>query len=218
MILRDIVPISQINNLKEKEFKWPAQGFIVGVEKGWTQELVLGSPLTMLLCCYQSIPGSPGGGGGQFHSLPDIEMKIHWTLDHGLDTLTLDIVLGTESKMALSFLFSLDSLLVDSCEVLIVWYRFIQFKSGLHRWLSGKESSCNETWVQSLGQESPWRRKWQPAPVFLPGKSHGQKILVGYSPWGCKESDTTKQLSTPTHMHSKVWIIVLPPSEYLQNW
>ena len=42
----------------------------------------------------------------------------------------------------------------------------------------------------------PWRRKWQPTPVFLPGKSHGQKSLVGYSPWGRKESDTTEQLST----------------------
>ena len=34
-----------------------------------------------------------------------------------------------------------------------------------------------------------WRRKWQPTPVFLPGKSHGQRSLVGYSPWGLKESD-----------------------------
>ena len=35
----------------------------------------------------------------------------------------------------------------------------------------------------------PWRRKWQPTPVFLPGESHGQRSLVGYSPWGRKESD-----------------------------
>ena len=37
----------------------------------------------------------------------------------------------------------------------------------------------------------PWRRKWLPVSVFLPGKSIGQRSLVGYSPWGCKESDTT---------------------------
>ena len=37
-----------------------------------------------------------------------------------------------------------------------------------------------------------WRRKWQPTPVFLPGESHGQRSLVGYSPWGGKESDTTE--------------------------
>ena len=40
----------------------------------------------------------------------------------------------------------------------------------------------------------PWRRKWQPTPVFLPGESHGGRSLVGYSPWGCKESDTTELL------------------------
>ena len=39
-----------------------------------------------------------------------------------------------------------------------------------------------------------WRRKWQPTPVFLPGKFHGQRTLVGYSPWGRKESDTTERL------------------------
>ena len=39
-----------------------------------------------------------------------------------------------------------------------------------------------ETQIQSLGQEDPWRRKWQPTPVFLPGKSHGQRSLAGYSP------------------------------------
>ena len=42
-----------------------------------------------------------------------------------------------------------------------------------------------------------WRRKWQPTPVLLPGKSHGRRSLVGYRPWGCKESDTTERL----HFH-----------------
>ena len=37
----------------------------------------------------------------------------------------------------------------------------------------------------------PWRRKWQPTPLFLPRKSHGQRSLTGYSSWGCKESDST---------------------------
>ena len=41
------------------------------------------------------------------------------------------------------------------------------------------------SWVRKI----PWRRKWQPTPVFLPGQSHGQWSLVGYSPWGHKESD-----------------------------
>jgi len=38
----------------------------------------------------------------------------------------------------------------------------------------------------------PWRGAWKPTPVFLPGKSHGQRSLVGYSPWGHKESDMTE--------------------------
>ena len=46
----------------------------------------------------------------------------------------------------------------------------------------------------------PWNRTWQPAPVFLPGKLHGQRSLVGYSPWDHKESDMTEQL-TYTHIH-----------------
>ena len=40
-----------------------------------------------------------------------------------------------------------------------------------------------------------WRKKWQPTPVFLPGESHGQRSLAGYSPRGCKESDTTERLT-----------------------
>ena len=49
-----------------------------------------------------------------------------------------------------------------------------------------------ETQVPSLGQKIPWRRKWQPTPVFLPGKLDEQRSLAGYSPWGRKESDTTE--------------------------
>ena len=56
--------------------------------------------------------------------------------------------------------------------------------------------AMQETRVQSLSQEdSLWRREWQSTPVFLLGESHGQRSLAGYSPWGCKESDTTEQLT-----------------------
>ena len=62
----------------------------------------------------------------------------------------------------------------------------------LHSWLRGKEPTCQWRRFRRLGFDSRvrkilWRRKWQPTPVFLPGKSHGQRSLVGYSPWGCKE-------------------------------
>ena len=65
-------------------------------------------------------------------------------------------------------------------------------KIGLPTWYGGKESACNagdcpkcrrlgfDPWVRKI----LWRRKWQPTPVFLPGKSHGQRSLGGYSPRG----------------------------------
>ena len=46
--------------------------------------------------------------------------------------------------------------------------------------------------IPGLGQ-FPQRRKWQPTPVFLPGKCHGQRSMLGSSPWGRKESDITEQ-------------------------
>ena len=60
-------------------------------------------------------------------------------------------------------------------------------------WLSGKESACQcgrpgfNPWVRKV----PWRIKWHPPPVFLPGRSHGQRNLAGYSPQGSKESERT---------------------------
>ena len=52
-----------------------------------------------------------------------------------------------------------------------------------------------ETQGASLGWKITWRREWQPTPVFLPGEFLGQRSLVGYSPWGCKESDMTEWLT-----------------------
>ena len=66
----------------------------------------------------------------------------------------------------------------------------------LPQWLGSKESACQlrrprfDPWVGKF----PWRRKWQPTPVLLPGESHGGRSLVGYSPWGCKELETTERL------------------------
>ena len=51
-----------------------------------------------------------------------------------------------------------------------------------------------ETWFYPWVGKIPWRRKWQPTPVSLPGKSHGQRSLVGCRPWGHKESGMTERL------------------------
>ena len=71
---------------------------------------------------------------------------------------------------------------------------------GLPTWLSSKESACQckrhgfSPWVRKI----PWRRKWQPTPVFLPGKSCGQRSLAGYSPVGITKSQI--QLSNWTRI------------------
>ena len=54
----------------------------------------------------------------------------------------------------------------------------------------------------SLGKKSPWHRKWQPDPVFLPGKFHGHRSLASCSPWGRKELDMTEHPSALTHTHT----------------
>ena len=61
-------------------------------------------------------------------------------------------------------------------------------------------STMWETWVQSLGWEDPLEKEMATTPVLLVGKFHGRRSLVGYSPWGCKESDTTEQV----HFHFQV--------------
>ena len=55
-----------------------------------------------------------------------------------------------------------------------------------------KNPPANAGDVSIPGSGGSLRRKWQPTPVFLPGKSHGQRSLEGYSPWSCKESNMTQ--------------------------
>ena len=59
-----------------------------------------------------------------------------------------------------------------------------------------------ETQFDPLVRKILWRRKWQPTPGLLSGKSHGERSLVGYSPWGRKELDTTEQLTFTFHYYN----------------
>ena len=86
---------------------------------------------------------------------------------------------------------------------------------------SGKEPACQckkskrhvfHPWAEKI----PWRMKWQPTPVFLPGESHGQRSLAGFSPCGHKESDTTEG-TKDAYMHchkTKLWISSQSESEH----
>ena len=77
----------------------------------------------------------------------------------------------------------------ESCMTLVESLGFIlsTIWASLVTQTAKNPSSLQETQVQSLGQEDPLRGEWQPTPVFLPGQPHGQRNLVGYSPWDPKE-------------------------------
>ena len=85
----------------------------------------------------------------------------------------------------------------------MVWYT----RASLVAQTVKRLSAMQEIRVWSLGWEDPRIRKWQPTPVFLPGKSHGPRSLVGYRPWGRKESDTTERLSDFTFTFTRLWLI-----------
>ena len=99
------------------------------------------------------------------------------------------------------------------------------FNQGISGGPSGKESTCQcricrkcrlHSWVGKI----PWRKKWQGSPVFLTIKSHGQRSLVGYSPWGGKEADMTKWLSIQkaSIQRWQALELLLPTAEPLDSW
>ena len=78
---------------------------------------------------------------------------------------------------------------------------FMDFPDGSEGKVSGLQCRIPkfDPWVRKI----PWRRKWPPTPVLLPGKSQGWRSLVSYSPWCRKKSDTTEQL----HFHFLVFML-----------
>ena len=86
------------------------------------------------------------------------------------------------------------------------FYIDLLYQYGFPQWLNGKEFACQyrrhgfDPWVRKI----PWRRKWQPTPVFLPEKSHGQRSLEGYSP-RCRRvrHDLVSKQQQLTHTPSK---------------
>ena len=77
---------------------------------------------------------------------------------------------------------AIDNLISQEYDVKMLQY--------LLQWLSSKESSCQSK------RHKRRSRKWQPTPAFLPREFHGERSLADYSPWGCKESDTTEHAHT----------------------
>ena len=85
------------------------------------------------------------------------------------------------------------------------WYRILSIWASLVVQKLKRLLQCRRPGFDPWVRKIPWRRKWQPTPVYLPGESHGWRSLVGYSPWGRKGSDTTERL----HFHFSLYICII---------
>ena len=76
----------------------------------------------------------------------------------------------------------------------------LRFVEGFHAGSDGKGSACRRPQLDPWVGKIPWRREWQPTPVFLPGEFHEQRSPAGYSPWGHKELDMGRGDRDGEHM------------------
>ena len=79
------------------------------------------------------------------------------------------------------------------CSLLCCWTPLLP---SISKFLASHTRNASVTWIPYFVSllDNPWRRQWQPTPVFLPGKSHGWRSLISCSPWDCEESDMTERL------------------------
>ena len=91
----------------------------------------------------------------------------------------------------------------------VLWTPLVS--SALWAPLPSAQSSPPSNTLRIISKNAPWRREWQPIPVFLPGESHGQRSLAGYSPWGCKKDrhDLTSKttIADITFYSRKIFIV-----------
>ena len=104
------------------------------------------------------------------------------------------------------YLFTLEILFKNDCPPVSSFHFISQYKTQHENFPSssvGKRThlQCRRHRFDPWAGKIPWRRAWQPVPVFLPGESHGQRSLAGYSPWSHKESDMTKTLHNNKTQH-----------------
>ena len=94
-----------------------------------------------------------------------------------------------QTREYISLFYSLESPWTWNNYLTEIWHNFIN-RTGLPWWLRWQRIclQCKRSRFDSWVGKNPWRRKWQPTPIFLPGELHRQRSLVGYSPWGHKES------------------------------
>ena len=120
------------------------------------------------------------------------------------------MVLWTLAHLLRLLVFQIKSLFLAPTVQLLIYWPVIQWEGLPSGWCSGKESACQcrrlrKCRLVSWTGKIPWSRKWQPTPVFLPGKSHRQRSLVGYNIGHgvTKESDTTERLNEHHALRSR---------------
>ena len=121
---------------------------------------------------------------------PRMFSLTYYSLPMKVRTLTLMSVCRFLSRRNVNYFF-LERKITTELKILLA----SRMLNGFPGRLSSKESTrpCRRRGLDPSAGRVPWRRKWQPPPVFLPAKFHGQRSLVGHSPRGCRESDVTQQ-------------------------
>ena len=160
--------------------------------------MALGHPKdTTIQGCSSALRKTAQGSGPSERAGPtpmDTEGRLYRSLRHG--SLPMAVLRG---RVGLSL--SCPDSLAPPTHLLRVNY-----SSSILPWWLRRQSiclQCRRPGFKPWAGKISWRRKWHPIPVFFPGKSHGRRSLVGYSPWGHKESDTTS-LSLPLYSFSTV--------------
>ena len=105
--------------------------------------------------------------------------------------------INLNSPQAIKFVFSIYTKAMAPRSSTLAWKILRTEEPGRLQSMGSLRVGHNSVTSFSLFTFMHWRRKWQSTPAFLPGKSHGGRSLIGYSPWGRKESDTTERL----HFH-----------------
>ena len=100
--------------------------------------------------------------------------------------------------------------------MMLIWV-YIQYRTSLVALVVKTLTAVQETQVRSLDQEDPLEKEWLPTGEFLPGETHRQRNLAGYSPWGCKELNTTNTTEGTSIQYStwhmlNIWKMSLFPS------
>ena len=139
-----------------------------------------------------------GRFSGNVTSLSSLQLRsTHWRKSGKEKTWPAEVVQVVLMLCCRRISLTIHCTVTAKCRNHVCWLALHSYNGlGLPAWLScwRIRLQCRRPGFDPCVGKIPWRRKWQPTPVFLPGESHRQRSLAGYSPWGCKESEMTEWL------------------------